>query len=427
MLKFIEVIMSTKKILFSLLFLISTLFNSCDTLEPNNDIQNPPGYQENILWPSLAESPSPMFRGNPQLTGRFNVSGPINFSIDKLFSMMGFEDTHSLTSTSIGPDSTLYFGSSFERDSLSNMTSYLYSVSYKGKLKWKFAFESDEIATTPLISKDGTIFAGSYDQHFYAINPDGSLKWKYLVNSRIVSSMISIDKSGNLYFIDNDGILWSFSQGGELNWKLFIDGGFAFSSMEGFAFSPDGEQLYVPGNKQNGSKTIYAVSTDGIILWSYDNGGNAITAPVVLSNGDIILCFKNANQEVTSGIISINKSGNKNWEYSSNPYFSMPTVDKDGNIYFCDETSQGKIISIDYQGKFRWEIDKGISNIDLISDKNGIIYFLSGTEFIAINSSGNLINVLSFNFTSWTSPVISNQNSIYLQTTSPEKSIIVIK
>jgi len=55
MLKFIKVIMSTKKILFSLLFLISTLFNSCDTLEPNNDIQNPPGYQENILWPSKVD------------------------------------------------------------------------------------------------------------------------------------------------------------------------------------------------------------------------------------------------------------------------------------------------------------------------------------------------------------------------------------
>ena len=30
----------------------------------------PPGYQEDIPWPSLADSPWPMFYGNPQNNGR---------------------------------------------------------------------------------------------------------------------------------------------------------------------------------------------------------------------------------------------------------------------------------------------------------------------------------------------------------------------
>jgi len=77
-------------ILLILTFLITT---SCDLTDPKKDKPKPEGYQEDIPWPSLADSPWPMFHGNPLGSNRSKYEGPISGIIewtqDSVFMLSG--------------------------------------------------------------------------------------------------------------------------------------------------------------------------------------------------------------------------------------------------------------------------------------------------------------------------------------------------
>ncbi|MDP2364134.1 MAG: hypothetical protein Q8M94_10235, partial [Ignavibacteria bacterium] len=51
------------------------LFTACKD-EITQPPPKPPGYQEDIPWPSLADSPWPMYQHDPQNTGRSKYKGP---------------------------------------------------------------------------------------------------------------------------------------------------------------------------------------------------------------------------------------------------------------------------------------------------------------------------------------------------------------
>ena len=78
-----------------------------------------------------------------------------------------------VSSPTVGADGTIYFHSNDE---------YLYAVSSGGRLKWKFAVDSDE-PSSPAIGADGTIYIGSSDTNLYAIKPDGLEAWMLQMDS----------------------------------------------------------------------------------------------------------------------------------------------------------------------------------------------------------------------------------------------------
>ena len=80
-------------IFFLLTFILLSL-SSCETTEPpDQNLTRPPGYQEDIPWPSLADSPWPMNHHDPQSTGRSPYDGPalgqIEWQIDTLYVTAG--------------------------------------------------------------------------------------------------------------------------------------------------------------------------------------------------------------------------------------------------------------------------------------------------------------------------------------------------
>ncbi|MBU2444432.1 MAG: hypothetical protein KJ666_02510, partial [Bacteroidetes bacterium] len=63
----------------SFLILISL---SCKDKGVDPQDNYPPGYQHDIPWLSLADSPWPMHNADPQATGRSKYLGPMNGIID---------------------------------------------------------------------------------------------------------------------------------------------------------------------------------------------------------------------------------------------------------------------------------------------------------------------------------------------------------
>src|ERR1700743_1058804 len=82
------------------------------------------------------------------------------------------------SSPALSPDGTLYFGSG---------DNHLYAVSTNRFIKWAFRTGLD-IKSSPAIGDDGTIYVGSRDRKFYAVTPEGKLKWSFATEGWVDSS-----------------------------------------------------------------------------------------------------------------------------------------------------------------------------------------------------------------------------------------------
>ncbi|MEM2927362.1 MAG: PQQ-binding-like beta-propeller repeat protein [Nitrososphaerota archaeon] len=81
-------------------------------------------------------------------------------------------------------------------------------------LKWEFKAEK-AISTSyssPSISKDGTIYFGTGEFYLYALNPDGTLKWKFKTNDIIISTIV-IGPNRIIYCKDWSGYFYAIGEG----------------------------------------------------------------------------------------------------------------------------------------------------------------------------------------------------------------------
>ena len=366
--------------------------------------------QVDIPWPSLANSPWPMFHHDPQSTGRSPYRGPRKGRIKWTFKPGGTI----YSAVVIGPDSTIYFPVTNWNNADS---SGLYALSPNGKLKWWFQIPLVS-EVQPLVAADGTIFiVGGYHLHLYAINPDGVLKNEFHFSFELLTSM-NIGKDGTLYFI-SDGNLCAVTQMGDLLWK--IAGPNAFGPFNN-AFSPDGRTLYLFDyrTKYYQISGLYAVGTDGRIKWRYPIEGDQGTmeSPLVDSDGTIYFgtTFGTSGLSDGSGFYSISPQGKLNWKYSD-VFYVGPTLNDKGYI-FVDKSSENYLASFDYQGNLRWQKREEYSLSQIISDNEGIVYFGSKNSVFAYTSDGKMLWRIPFDgsVTRVACPAIGWDGTLYVGT-----------
>ncbi|MBV6420149.1 MAG: Outer membrane protein assembly factor BamB [Ignavibacteriaceae bacterium] len=352
--------------------------------------------QIDIPWPTLANSPWPMVKHDPQFTGRSPYKGPQSATIwwekDMEYGIF--------SGPVIGEDRDVYFGSYYV------YADNFYSYSNSGDLNWVYESGSNRsTASGIIIDSSNTIYFGSRDSCLYALNPDGTFKWKYKTSGFIVQEVIpNIDLVGNIYITNfifdptepDRGEFYCIKPNGTLNWKVMYDNGFAFKSP---VFSPDGNTIYIAGVDSN----LFALNLDGSIKWKF-SCGNVLRSPMVDSNGNIYFIPK----EIPQYLYSLMPDGNVRWQYfiqdiGSLDLYSIPAIDTKGNIYAIalDTTCcayNHMLISLDYDGIIRWKyIFQDYETDDfwqpLICDSEGTVYVGStnGYCYYAISSSGELM------------------------------------
>ena len=90
-----------------------------------------------------------------------------------------------------------------------------------GAILWEFV-AGGSIASSPAIGPDGTVYFGSSDGYLHALHPDGTPKWSHLVGAPVRSSpAIGID--GTIYVGADDGMLHAFSPEGTNLWQFPTD------------------------------------------------------------------------------------------------------------------------------------------------------------------------------------------------------------
>ena len=293
-------ILITSNIILLILFANLILHTGCKD-EITQPPPKPPGYQEDIPWPSLADSPWPMNHHDPQSTGRSKFSGPRQGIIVKKIQSGELQN-----SIVIGKNRTLLFSPT--RDSIC-----LYSINYDGNILWKISIPSDEIFTTPLIANDGTIYFFSKEfngWNIYAVDAEGKIKWNYKPAGVMQLLGMNIGLDGTIYLIDGAHNLVAISNNGQEIWK-FYDDRFWSSMYSSLTLSPDGKTIYIQG--YTGVTLIAFDLINKSIKWTWGNAA-LYNSPIVDAKGNIY-AFPTNTFGNESKFYCLSPDGNVKWVY----------------------------------------------------------------------------------------------------------------
>jgi outer membrane protein assembly factor BamB len=370
---------------------------SCKKSTEPAENDKPPGYQEDIPWPSLADSPWPMYRGDPQGTGRSRGLGPqvgiIDWSIDTL---------NVATGIAIGSDSTIYFG--VARQISGESFSALVATSQHGSIKWQFELNPRNIwLSSPIVSSDNIIYISDpFNYKFCAIHSNGLLKWDLDVGSLIFQTGINIGKDGTIYAIgittNEVWTLFAISKDGQILWSIDnID--ISGDEPNGMSFSADGKTLYIPGDHDGPGLTAFDIETRSV-KWEFGFERLSLSgSPIIDSKGNIYVI--SSDEEENGFLYSLDEEKNIRWSYSLGPFdwvssYNLFALDKFGNIYLgLDE-----IVSLDYEGQFRWSIQVSSVTSPIVIDNSNNVYFTNKRgeekEIICLDMNGNLIFTMAY-------------------------------
>jgi hypothetical protein len=333
-----------------------------------NEPPKPPGYQEDIYWPSLADSPWPMNHHDPQHTGRSEYVGALSGLIfDSII-------TRNITSGVV-------MGSGNELYSLSSYTSYLIAMDLSGELIWEKEIAIEGF-TTPLVDNYGNIYTTGWS-NLIAFTSKGDTLWNFFLDEKNVTKALNIDKEGNIFLMDNSKTFYSITKFGKLKWRLSDE---RFSLLNDPAISPDGNTIFIQGS----SVSILAIEiSTGNIKWTF--GEEQLSSGINVDNWGNI--FFLTGESLISGqykyyFYSLNPDGDLRWKLLVNGNLltlNHAAIDKLGNIYFGIDT----LYSVSFDGNINWKIPLPDTYIDgdIVCDLNSNIYFGGLDGFISAYSA----------------------------------------
>ena len=394
---------------------ILTLSHCKKSTEPIGGEKPLPGYQEDIPWPSLADSPWPMSHHDPQNTGRSKLLGPslgvISWEFDEAYKMFN--------SVVVSADSIAYI-------LIPPADGGLFAFNPDGTLKWRLNILTvQKLFTTPILTADGTIFCYDGNKIVHVVNPDGTIKSSFNLETVTGSKTFAIDKEGYFYYIDEHSTLYVIDQQGNIQWTLQDDR--FYTNPAYISFSPDGNTIYVLSR----SDMFLAVDINTKqIRWTFKNDvlpDESVTRPVdgvvVDSYGNIYLLVK-INNDVGE-LFVLKPDGEIKWRYKFNTQAinvngNVPTIDKLGNIYCATDS----VYSFDFDGNLRWKIGlDNISDCPLICDDNGSVYVgTMGISMMGFDTDGNQLWKIDDNQNQvGGSPAIGFNEIMYFPTWSSDK------
>jgi hypothetical protein len=365
------------------LILISS--NGCKNNPNDSPEDKKPIYQEDISWPSLSNSPWPMYRADPQNTGRSRWSNTLK-GIVKSTSTYFIE-----TGLSLGSDASIYFTST---------ETQLYCLDTSGIKKWNshVSGNSEGGKYSPVILYDGSILSADHST-LYKFNKSGEKLWQYEFNSaRTAIPQINIGIGGVIYIVSDPNTISAVSGEGSLLWQIKDNDEFWWDNCL-TAISPDGNTLYISGRRLSAIDLF-----EPKIKWKSSFGSGP---PLVDSYGKIY-CIRSVDLQDSLELVCLNSSGEDIWKFKVKDQYLESltlTMDRKGNIYFGDVN----VYSVNYEGKLNWKLDSMNAYRPIMTDNKNNIYvvgtslFSHGYSVRCISESGSLLWTVSQEITNYTS------------------------
>ena len=97
---------------------------------------------------------------------------------------------------------------------------------------------------------------------------------------------------------------------------------------------------------------VYAVTTDGELLWHYEIDAAEIFSPVIGIDGTIYIGTRNNNEAIHTAFYALNADGTLKWTVSSYDGTAPAVIGSNGTIYW--PTMGTRILAISEDGKIEW-------------------------------------------------------------------------
>lgn len=343
--------------------------------------------QLEIPWPSLAKSPWPMFRHDPQLSGRSPYVGPRKGRIKWAFKPGGTV----YSAIVIGEDGAIFFP--FCNGGPGNRSG-LYALTPTGEVKWKLLLDLDN-EVQPLVTADGTIVlvghAGPPDRRvLLTVGQDGSLEGQFDLPCEL-STLLNIGVDGTLYCAMG-GDLSAFTKTGQLLWKVSPNEPGGYFAFQPVAIAPNGGTLYVFEKRAGGSSVaLRAVGVDGTDKWSYRLPGTQRSDFCAVDcSGQVSFATHPLSAAGTSGLYCLTPTSELRWHYPE--YLSdLFLIDWSGFYYLSSGLGGSSVLSVDSEGALRWKKPFEADLSGFVCDCEGVIYSCSAAGVNAFNSAGELL------------------------------------
>ncbi len=363
-------------------------------------------------------SPWPKFRQNKQNTGLSSYTGPVTPDFQWAYQT----NDAIVSSPSIGPDGTIYFGSGYTREA---SDSALYALNPDGTLKWKYV-TGDGIFSSPAIGIDGAIHFGSWDRNYYILEDSVTypkLRVKTELGWYITSSPLVLD-NGDAYLGCLNFRLYALSPTGEIKWEERT-GWCVFSSP---ALNYDGD--IVIGSKGHNLYNITDNGPDHTVNWKHPFGsfydGHLVDAsPAIAEDGTIYVGVDPYGAAMQSEIIivgnsfyAVNPDGTLKWQFPTNDGVeSSPAIGPDGTVYFGSYDSTFYAVTDGgTEGILKWSYKTGgIVDASPTVGADGTVYIGSrDSTLYAFNPDGSVRWTYSLPDGIESSVTIAGNGSLYV-------------
>ncbi|MDR3665999.1 MAG: PQQ-binding-like beta-propeller repeat protein [Ignavibacteriaceae bacterium] len=374
--------------------------------------------QVKIDWPSLANSPWPVLRGDMQGTGRSDFIGPRSLHIawkkDMPYGIF--------RGPVIGYSDNLYMGDDLfvQTDSVN----HFYAVDKNGNDLWTFdtpGFYPNDGG--PILNRDSSVYFFSPNKNMYALDKNGKLKWKLNIWADFWPQY-PIDKSGFIYVPIKDTICVVSSEG-NIKKKIFLP-----NISPALSFSIGGDTIFATtGGVVSKTGSLAAMDLNGNILWTRSFPHHNSGVPLV-DNQNKIYVF-GADSSYNYYLYCIKPNGTMDWQYPVEAIEdgSSPSMDINGNIvFFCPisigQAYKGQIVSLDHNGNKKWSTTlegdwfHNFVSIGLVCDAEGKIYgggSTPGGNFYCLDSNGVVLWTYTSGIFEYDScPAIGSDGTLYI-------------
>ena len=369
----------------------------------------------------LAITPWPMYRHDPQHTGKSFYIGPSEPEVRWTAPVRSLVSSPAMWKD---PDRTVYVGS---------VGKALYAINGKtGQEKWSYG-ESSWVSSSPAIAADGTVYIGLPSGGLHAVTPEGKQKWVFSQDVGAISSSPVIGEDGTVYIGDDRGV-FAVTPSGSLKWRFKTGGGFGapvisspavtrdgktvvFGADDGVLYAVDAEtgaerwRFYTSGD----IKSSPAIGTDGTIYFASNDGftyainpadpkvGGRIQPRWKASTGRVNMC----SPALSEGVLYIGneagvlycldaKTGAVKWSFDTGgAIFGSPCVDFNGIVYVASsgqDREHQRVLALTGDGVLRWvwEVGSPITSSPVLGD-DGTLYVCSQDRMVALRKLGEVV------------------------------------
>jgi outer membrane protein assembly factor BamB len=242
----------------------------------------------------------------------------------------------------------------------------LHSFNPSGTLNWEFPVGVDgDIATGPAIKANGKIYFGG-SGYTFAINPNGSSDWSVQLNGPILTASPALGADGTIYVATVHGWIYAISPGGILQWSKRLEGSIRYSAP---SVAADGT-IYI-----GTSRGLTAVHpADGSIVWEFPTPGRVTNTAAIAADGTI---YFGAISGVGLGTLyALSPDRDLLWTYNGGRLRASPLIGSDGTIYIGSGAS---VVALEPDGSAIWQFptERGIY-ASLALDDDGTLYVPAG-------------------------------------------------